>query len=159
MPQGWRLHGPNYMGSFSPRLIQLLLSLNVGSRNWCYNLSLVPYIQETNRQLATGALCWTSSTLEGEVICPLRNWHLLWIWVCLHHLRYLCQHHSQKVEEMQIFWHRMPCSNNSLRVRKPFYSQESVRMGSWLWEPLTQPYTTSHWSSKSDQCSSHYWTI
>ena len=55
-------------GFLLPRLIHLLLSLNVRSRNQYYNLRVVPYIQETNWPHVAGGLHGIPSTLEGLTV-------------------------------------------------------------------------------------------
>ena len=57
-------------GFLLPRLIQLLLSLNVRSRNQYYNLRVVPGIQKTNWPPVAGGLHWIPSTLEGVTLDP-----------------------------------------------------------------------------------------
>lgn len=60
-------------GLLLPRLIHLLLSLNVRSRNQYYNLRVVPYIQETNWPRVAGECMGSLEGLTLDCFSPRRR--------------------------------------------------------------------------------------
>lgn len=134
------MHRPNSADSHLPKLIPLMLLLNVQtasnrdqfkapsidiSMDQLWAPSMDCFLRRPTGNLVASWLCWASSILEGFLVHFHRNKHLFWIWHYLSCPQDLNQHCNPGPLECLIRRHGIP---HNIQPRLLVYSKESSRM-------------------------------